>query len=361
MKSVCLWVGMMCALFWPLAAEGGPQELAADAMPHPLSASFGDTTVRAVLDLFTAYRTEQYTEESVPDLSEFRLERAHIGARITNRWLRTSVLLEAQHSAGGGAQMGVAGDSIIARFREASVGLQWHPWMVGEVGLIQGLLNEALLTDWNRVRPVGAPHAVREGLISPADLGARLLASFPHNYGEIGIAVVNGEGYTSRELNTGKDIETIARIRPLAAVDGAEKLEFLAGYAHGSRGSASTRANRSLLGARWVDTAWGLGFDWMGIKGLNLDGGREGSLFSGYLHAEPIASWILVGRASLFQRNQQDSSDSVTSIEGSIGWRVVNPATVYLCGEKTIPGQTTRTTNPEEDRWILRAILATRF
>ena len=326
----------------------------------PLAFQSGDYKVTPVLDIYAELRHQMFSNEQSDDLHEFRLSRAHLGFRALGTSARAAVILEAEHSAGGGAQMGLAGDSIIARFREASAGLHWNPWLIMEAGLIRSALVDALLSGW-KLRPLAPVALEQEGLYAPADLGARAIGYLPQDFGEVSFSITNGEGYDSRELNNGKNLETVVRIRPLASIDGGKPLEFILGYVNGSKGSAGVLTNRLVAGAQWDTPRLGIGANWALVQGIQLNGEQEGHLLTSYIRGEPVEQWIVATRLLQFQRNTADKDDSILRAQCATGWRFASPVTLLVSGERSLPGETTKEAQPDTDKWVIRTILSARF
>ncbi len=308
---------------------------------------------------------------------EVRLDRAHLwlGARMSTASAR--VLIEAARSASGGGLIGVDGDSLVARFREAWLG--WDPWGFLEVraGLVRSLTEPALEHAFG-LRALGPESLRRYGLLSPADLGATVRLRLPgpggtaavrhdpldvdqrdgagDGFGWIGFGVYNGEGYAQRELDRGKNTELAALVRPFAWLSPLAPIEVLASFTLGSSGTGSALANRAAGEVAWDTARLGAGVIFAWAFGLDDVPERDGWTLDGFVRAEPVHDLLLSLRASRFARDTADANDTLTTLSAAVGWRIASPLEAFLSLDRTIPGTTTKTALPDSDTWEIRAI-----
>ena len=132
-----------------------------------------DAKVRAGLEIFAQY---SYRDTAGPGdnrtwFHAFDVPRVH-GA-VEGQWeaARGRVVLEATRSASEGSLIGVAGDSLVLRVREAYAA--YRAWDVLDVsaGVVPTLTVPELDGTW-MLRPIAPSGLEASGLLSPADLGA---------------------------------------------------------------------------------------------------------------------------------------------------------------------------------------------
>ncbi len=285
----------------------------------------------------------------------FELPRAH--GSITGEYgpARARIVLEAVRSASEGALLGVAGDSLVFRVREASAGFRHGGWLAIDAGVVPTLTVPELDGTF-AMRALAASPAERAGLYAPADLGATARALFPDGYGFVAIAATNGEGYTGPERNRGKNLEVAVEVHPLAAFETARPIGLFASYVAGSSGVEKARADRvtgalvwqgtRLRGAVAITHAWGVG----------ADGDRRSLLVDAFLRAEPVDRLIFGVRGFSWLRDLATSSDRVTELTGAAGYRIADPLEAFLAVARTFPEAVAKDALPGLDRWTLRAI-----
>jgi len=262
------------------------------------------------------------------------------------------VVLEGVRSASEGALVGVAGDSLLLRLREAWAGIHYGSWLTASAGVIPTLTIPELEGTW-RLRVVGPAPIEQTGMLSPADLGVKVRFDFPQNYGFISIGAFNGEGYTSRELNRGKNVEMAASLHP-APAGVARPLAFFGSYVIGSSGTGSARADRFTGSLLWQGTRLRAGFSVTYAKGLADFGDRRSLLVDGFARLEPIENLIFGLRGSYWNRDQDGSGDTVSTFTGSAGYRIAQPLEAHVAVTRQMSGLVAQAALPGSDFWEIR-------
>ncbi|MEZ4338840.1 MAG: hypothetical protein R3B82_19655 [Sandaracinaceae bacterium] len=268
---------------------------------------------------------------------------------------RARVLLEGARSAGAGSLLGVAGDSVVVRFREAWVG--YRAWDMFELhaGLVQTLTAPAMTRAWG-LRPVAQTGLRRFEVMQPADLGATLTFDVPERFGRIGLGFYNGEGYRGRELNRGKNTEIFAEIHPLAFLDEARPLAILAAYQLGSSGTGSARSDRLFGALAWIDDRLGVGAGATWVMGYEQRGAQEGVLVEAWARGNPWEGLLLGGRFTHFLRDFEASDDTLTELTVSVGYRIMDVVGAHVALDGRFAGATALATLPGYERWRIRVI-----
>ncbi len=287
----------------------------------------------------------------------FDLPRAHLGTGVAWEAARGRVVLEAVRSSSEGALLGVAGDSLVARFRDAWLGVK--AWDVLEVraGLVPTLVLPAIEQSW-ALRAIAPTAVERAGFLSPADLGASVRAHLPDRWGWVGVEAANGDGYARRELNRGKNVEIAAEIHPVPLED-ARAFGVLASYTAGSRGVGLARSDRLTGGLVW-NGAWfraGGVFTW--AHGVADDGDRSAIALEGFVKVAEIPAvprLIVATNVAVLMRDLDVQQDVVTTIIGAIGARIAPPLAAYVAAEGAIHGDAAADALPERDDLRLRLV-----
>ncbi len=234
-----------------------------------------------------------------PALPAFTVPRVQLG--LDAAWLGASarVLAEGAYATNGGALVGVQGDSVVLRLREAWAGYRWR-FLEARMGLIPTLLIPELERGF-RFRELGADGLERQQLLAPADLGASLRGFLPGGHGFVGVAVTNGEGYTSRELNAGKNVDVTALVRPFAAL--GLPLEVLGVASFGTQGVPQIPTARAGGGVQWSGPVLGAGASLFWARGLLGEASRTGLLAQGFVRLTLFEHLHLTARTQYFARS----------------------------------------------------------
>jgi hypothetical protein len=283
----------------------------------------------------------------------FDVPRVHVSLQGEYDHARARVVAEAVRSASEGALLGVAGDSILLRVREA-----WGGWISPHFDVRAGVLPTLTVPEvestWG-LRAVTPTPLEATRLVAPADLGVTARYHLPRGLGHVAVGVYNGEGYAQREFNRGKNLEALAFLRPLATT-GLQPLCVFVSYVLGSSGLGDGRADRFTGGLLWRGTRvrGGATFTW--AWGADERPLRESWLGEVFLAAEPLGALLLGARFLRWQRDVSVDTDRVTQIVATVGWRVARPWEVFLAGTRTIPGGRAVLALPGSDHWDFRAV-----
>jgi hypothetical protein len=195
-------------------------------------------------------------------------------------------------------------------------------------------------------------------LLAPADLGALVRATLPGGFGWVGAAVTNGEGYTSRELNPGKNVEVAAAVHPLPA-GRWWPVTLVAGASFGSSGLPEIATHRFGGAAMWAGRQLGVSAGLFGIFGLDGDAAQRGYVFEvtarGMLfeHVLLAARWQYLRRSTTFD-------DAVMDVMGAVGGRLSFVELFFAVGRTTGIGAA-RTALPGNDATQVRLVARARW
>jgi len=273
------------------------------------------------------------------------------------------VVLEGVRSASEGSLMGVAGDSVVLRVREAWAGVKW-PENAGadglrleaQAGVVPTLTIPELEGTW-MLRPVSATPLESTGLAAPADLGATVRFAFPRRYGFVGVGAYDGEGYTNRELNRGKNFEGAAVVHPLASVDVLRPFAVFGSMVLGSSGTGLSRANRATGGLLWQGKRVRAGVTFTYGWGLRDDGNQTGYLLDVFARVEPIDRLLVGARVFHWNRDTRPGdANTVSTVIASVGYRIFDPLEAFLAFDRSLPSTSAQVGLPGTDYWSLRVI-----
>jgi len=325
------------------------------AAPPTEAATRSDAKIRAGLEVFAEYN---YRSTSGPGgggnwFHAFDVPRIHGALEGSWESVRGRVVLEAVRSASEGALIGVAGDSLVLRVREAYAAYRAFDRLEVQAGVIPTLTVPELDGTW-MLRPVAASGLEANQLATPADLGAKVRLDIQDRYGFVAVAATNGEGYTSRELNRGKNLEAAVEIHPLPRGP-LLPLGVFASYQAGSTGTVSARADRLTSGLVWQGVRVRGGAFFTYAWGVAQVGTQHAALGTAFVRVEPVARLLAGVRMDVAVRDVRTApADAISTLWLTTGYRLADPLEVFLVGSRSIP--TTRAENevPGSDAWTLR-------
>ncbi|MDC3959903.1 hypothetical protein KEG38_38980 [Polyangium jinanense] len=337
----------------PAPASARAPDFDGTAAP-PTAAGTTGLKVTPGLEMFAQYAV-RWTATEPGQRSWFHLfEVPRVHGAITGEFgpAMGRVVLEGVRSASEGALIGVAGDSIVLRLREAWAGVKYSSWFVFAAGVVPTLTVPELEGTW-RLRVVGPAPIEQTGMLSPADLGATARVNLPRKYGFVAVGAYNGEGYTNRELNRGKNIEIAASVHP-APGGAARPLAIFGSYVVGSSGTGLSRADRLTGSVLWQGTRVRAGASVTHAWGLADDGARRSLLVDGFVRIEPVDRLMFGLRGAYWDRDLGGVGDTVATLTGSVGYRVAQPLEGHVAVTRQAPGDVARAALPGSDFWELR-------
>lgn len=312
------------------------------------------------LDVIAAYAVKVTPGEGAAPTEwfhAFEMSRAMPSLRVTAGPAAAAVTLEGVYSASEGALVGVAGDSFLIRVREARAGFRYKTWVAVDAGIVP-TFTVPLLDGAFGLRALGPVSGELTGFTAPADLGIVAKVSLPAGYGFIGAGAYNGEGYTNRELNRGKNVEVAALFHPMPRGVLAP-LGIYGAYVNGSSGTGSARADRVTAALVWQSERVRGGAAFTYAMGVRDDGSREAASIDWSLRGEPIERFILGARGLVYLRDVRASDDRIVSVTGLAGYRVAPPLEAFLALTRQLAEPATRSALPGSDFWEGR--VAARF
>ncbi|MBO6934435.1 MAG: hypothetical protein JJ863_05655 [Deltaproteobacteria bacterium] len=357
----------------PVTVEATPPVTVPEPQPEPepttgpaerVDAPEAGTTLELKIgaQVFGEYAVELLQEEIGGEsvYHQFQLGRVWLWTEFAIAGARGRVLFEGARAANEGALVGVAGDSLVARFREAWAG--YRAWDAIELrgGIVPALTAPTLTGLWG-LRPVARTATRRFDLLDAADLGATLTGTLPRGFGVLGVGVYNGEGYEARERNRGKNIEAFAKIRPLAMIEGAEPLTLVLSYVDGSAGAGTAETDRLVGAVGWDCERFGAGAAVTWIRGFVDDGAREGLLAEGWARANPWRG-LLVGARYTWLDQDRDADDVRRhELTATVGYRVYGVVAAFAAVDGRFGGDGVDVLDPTYDRWRVRLVVEGRF
>ena len=343
--------------------EASPQRFEAPS-GAPAGSSAHTVALTPGLEVFARYAlTARETADGRTWDHAFDVPRVHAALSARYDGATARVVLEGVRSTTSGALVGVATDSVLLRLREASVGYRaFDDALDLQLGLVPLLTIPALEGAWG-LRAIASTPLEESNLAAPADLGARATLRLPARLGWVGGTVSSGEGYTSRELNRGKNTEVAAELHALAPVAPAlGPLALFVSGVYGSQGVASSRAHRVTAGLLWrgdfretgrTDAAFSAGALVTLAWGVDDVGAREALLWELFARGEPVRRLLLGARLVHLVRERSAPDDRVTTLIGTVGYRLAKPLELYLALTRAIPTSAARAALPGSDLWDL--------
>lgn len=202
------WVLIVAA--WPAAAFAADDAENRAAPPTAAGTTSLAVDVRPGLEVFSqyAYRRTEHVSDGQSWHHELDVPRIHAALDASADSVRGRLVIEGVRSASEGALIGVAGNSMVLRAREAFAAYTLSI-VEGSAGIVPKLTLPEIDGTW-MLRAVAIAPEEAHGFHSPADVGATLRATLPQGYGFVALGGYNGEGYQHRELNRGKNGEVAA-------------------------------------------------------------------------------------------------------------------------------------------------------
>lgn len=307
-----------------------------------------------LLDAFGAF--DARFAPGAPAETVFSVPRVQVGVEGEWRGAQARVLVEGVYATRGGALLGVAGDSLAVRVREAWAGYRWR-FLEARLGLISSLLIPELERAFH-FRELTADGLEVHGLVAAADYGARVTAHLPLELGWVGVALTNGEGYTARELNPGKNVELAAAVHPLPR-GAASPLSVVGLASFGSTGLPAVTTSRYGGGVQWSDAVFGAGVNAFAAQGLFGDMARRGLLVQAFARATLFDRLLLAGRVSWLRRDLA-GDDSFTAWLVGAGVKAAF-VDLFLAWEQTMLFGSARTALPGLEAGALRIVVRARW
>ena len=277
----------------PIVSNAVRAPVVAESEP-PAFAAWPTARLALELELFSSAR---WTRQPGADLTELRLDRGELGARVAiTPQAAAELRVESIRSAGEGGALGVDGDSTVLRVKLAQV--------TGTVDAGPVRLDGALgfvpdpwirtLEDGYPLRPLSRTGSERLLGWPTADLSAEVRASI----GPVRLTITagNGEGLRYPERNTGKTTTAVLELVPVHTR--MLRLAIAAVGRDGSLGAASVRDRRAGGGATVITPLVRSGVEVVRAWGLADRGDVVGTEVAGWAEVTPISHLDLAARGA---------------------------------------------------------------
>lgn len=338
-------------------SEDPPLGPVGKAAPPTAAGTTGFGKVTPGLEIFAQYslRRTATLDGQAPWFHVFEVPRVHASVTGELGPATGRIVMEAVRSAGEGALIGVAGDSLVLRLREAWAGYRYKEWFSAAIGVVPTITVPELEGTW-RLRVVGPAPLEQTGMAAPADLGLTGRFNFPKHFGFLAAGIYNGEGYTRRELNRGKNIEIAASLHP-APGGAARPFGIFGSYIIGSSGTGAARADRLTTSLLWQGERLRAGAGMTYALGLGDDGARRSMLWDAFVRIEPVNQWMIGLRGSYWNRHVEGAEpDTLVNVTGSLGYRWARPFETHLAVTKQAPSTVAQSALTGSDFWEFRLV-----
>lgn len=351
MRTLCL------SLALGLAAPALAAQTLAAVLPGPstAAASQHEARVAAGLEVFASagLRVTNTDAAGATTAPQLDLGRLHLAVDARGPSLHARAVIEGVRSAGEGSLVGIAGDALVLRAREAYAGFERGPVEL-RAGIVATLTVPEIEATW-RLRAVAATPLEASSLAAPSDLGVSARVALPRRLGWVGAMVSNGEGYSAREFNTNKRVELAASVHP-SAHGRLAPLAVLVSASAGTTGVAGSRNDRVHGALLWQGVGLRGGVSFTHGWGVDDDSARRAWLAEAFVRAVWAARFIAGLRVSRWQRDTAVDADRITSWVATVGARLDEGLELYLAMLRAVPGGRAYTALPGSDHWDLRLV-----
>ena len=311
------------------------------------------------VEAFALYSHRLSGEGEPSSDGRFDLGRLHVGARYQRDAFTGRVVLEGVRSTADGALVGVAGDSLVVRAREAYGEYRLPGDVAVRAGVVPTLTIPAIEGTW-LLRAVTATPLEQFRLATPADAGAQAQWTLPQGLGSLAAGVTNGEGYASREFDLGKTGELALTLRPLAGI-GVRALTLFGSGSRGTLGASSARNDRATGAVLWQGARLRAGVTYTQGWGLAGDGAMRPTLLEAFVSGEPFEGVLLGARATRFVLDARGAEPRAEAIVASAGYRVEPELELHLVADIGRANDAARLAQPAADRSEVRVVLRALF
>ena len=173
----------------------------------------------------------------------------------------------------------------------------------------------------------------RDGLFTPSDLGAAVEATLPWGIGSAVVAYENGEGYTQKEQNNGKNTTIALRLRPGRYQIPGLLIHLL--YRDGSLGAGEEANHRLAGGVSYTGRLLGAGAMGVWAIGWNGLGARDAGYLTAWARAELPLRFYLFGRLDELWPDTRDAGSTQTRVIGGIAYGLPSLVRVLVSYEGT--------------------------
>ena len=257
----------------------------------------------------------------------FELPRARVGLGLAKEDSHVRAIWGTVRSAGDSSYIGIDGESYVPQLQLME--LAWHKgWFSLHAGLIDDLWVVPQNNRW-QLRSISADLSERLAVMERADLGGMIAVSHPDERWNFQVQLRSGEGYRSRERNSGQNAVFRGELKPLPK---KERLSIAAFAQDGSRGFGLARAHR-LGGQVYSDISdYRFGLEALQVWGIQGDALREPLLISAwtqYLPEQGLQAYLRADTQREFERSQRHI------VHSGIGYRPSGDLRVWIGAEQS--------------------------
>lgn len=306
------------------------------ASPGQLQGTLGPLALGVTGDLFATYRLVSRQDQL---LHEFELSRVQMTAWAGFRGLvGTQFTVDTVRSSGGRSYFGIDGDSILPRLKWAfAEATPWRHYIALRAGIVPDLILQFAEASWG-YRVQGPTGLERDALFTPGDVGATVEAALPWQVGSVAVSVVNGEGLSLREQNSGKNLTAALRITPLRMR--APDLIVHALFRDGSVGAGSAADRRVAGGVTYASPRLGAGAIATLAMGYRGVGDQWAAHLSTWLRGDLAAGFGLLGRVDLLwpdARGEDPAGSMQMRLIGGLSYALPSIVRLIVSYDGTLP------------------------
>lgn len=156
--------------------------------------------------------------------------------------------------------------SLIFRLKYAYAQIRLDDWLPAGTQLRVGSIQTPFIESQEsvyRYRFQGTAFAERDGGLTSADVGVSLRTPLANNYGDVQVALYNGEGYQRAEANDQKSLQLRATVRPLPGAQSPLRGLRLTAFYLGDHYQKNAERRRFFASALFEHARLNAGFDFL--------------------------------------------------------------------------------------------------
>ncbi|HEY6065185.1 MAG TPA: hypothetical protein VIY96_03460 [Thermoanaerobaculia bacterium] len=321
--------------------------------------------VGGVLFADYTWQEEPETRDANGDLvhpNSFNIARAYVNVTgQLHHLVAFRVTPDVSRETGSGSTLS---GSYVFRLKNAYAQLNLDDWLPTSTWVRLGLQPTPyteMIESVYRYRFQGNVFVEREGFLSTADAGIAAHLPFPADFGDLVLAVYNGEGYQKSETNDQKAFQVRATVRPAPRVPIVKGIR-LTGFWDADHYVRDAKRQRAIGAVTFEHPYVNAGFEYIDAKDQTTRADRELHAKGWSFFVEPKTAFGLAGivrHDELEPDSDGNDSRKTRTMAGVAWWFSFQPGitAAVLADREEIRYDDFSPARPTERRWVLHLLL----